>query len=349
MKIINKRLLVIFEFGIPPYRIFLLEYFHNLFEKVKLVHNEERFGKLSIEGAVKSPNFKFFKEISITYISFLDILRSDIIVTTFNIRKIHTWIFCFLFPHKKWIFWGKGIGQSNNILVRLLRKSLLKISKGFVVYTKEGMDTLIAMSYPSSKVSIAYNTLKIDNCELTGDEAKYFLFVGRLQPRKELDKVLFELQFIDAKLLIVGDGDLKNDLLNLARKYQIENKVEFLPGIFKEEDLKELFKNAIAYISPGAVGLGVVHSFAYGVPVITSTLDKNHGPEFSYLNENNSYLYENDLLSQMKLAMDDENLRNAKKKEAYDFYSNSLSFENVINAFKYQFNRLLNEANNSRP
>lgn len=191
--------------------------------------------------------------------------------------------------------------------------------------------------------------MKINNCELTSDEAKYFLFVGRLQPRKELDKVLFELQFIDAKLLIVGDGDLKNDLLNLVRKYQIENKVEFLPGIFKEEDLKKLFKNAIAYISPGAVGLGVVHSFAYGVPVITSTLDKNHGPEFSYLNENNSYLYENDLLSQMKLAMDDENLRNAKKKEAYDFYSNSLSFENVINAFKYQFNRLLNEANNSRP
>lgn len=349
MKIKNKSLLVIFEFGIPPYRIFLLEYFYNLFEKVKFIHNEERFGNLNVAGAVKSPNLKFFKEISITYVSFLDILRSDIIVTTFNIRKIHTWIFCFIFPYKKWIFWGKGIGQSNNFIVRFLRKTLLKISQGFVVYTEEGRDSLIAMSYPESKVSIAFNTLKIDNCELTNDEVKYFLFVGRLQPRKELDKVLFELQFIDAKFLIVGNGDLKNELLNLVKKYQIEKKVDFLPGIFKEEQLKELFRNAIAYISPGAVGLGVVHSFAYGVPVITSIVNKNHGPEFSYLNETNSYLYEKDLLDQMKLAVNDEKTRNAKKKEAYNFYLNNLPFENVLNAFQYQFNKLVNEANNSRP
>ncbi|RPA68095.1 glycosyltransferase family 1 protein [Cyclobacteriaceae bacterium YHN15] len=349
LKINNKKLLVIFEFGIPPYRTFLLEYFYNLFNKVKFIHNEERFGNFTVAGAAKSPNFKIFKEISFTYVNIFDILKSDVIVTTFNIRKIHTWIFCFFFPNKKWIFWGKGLGQSNNFVVRFLRKILLKISKGFVVYTKEGKDKLIALGYPSSKVSIAYNTLKIDNCELTNDEPKYFLYVGRLQKRKELEKLLYELQFIDTKFLIVGNGDLKDELLSLVNKYKIENKVDFLPGVFEEDELKKLFNKAIAYISPGAVGLGVVHSFAYGVPVITSILNKNHGPEFSYLNDSNSFLYENDLSSQMKLALSDEKTRQAKKKEAFRFYSENLSYQNVINAFEYQFNKLLNETDHTRP
>lgn len=349
LKTKNKKLLVLFEFGIPPYRIFLLEFFYIFFEKVKFIHNQERFGNFSVAGATKYPNFKIIKEISFTYVNIFDILKSDIIVTTFNIRKIHTWIFCFLFPNKQWIFWGKGLGQSNSFVVRFLRKTLLKTSKGFVVYTKEGKNKLIAMGYPSSKVSIAYNTLKINNCELTNDEGKYFLYVGRLQKRKELEKVLYELQFIDTKFLIVGNGVLKDELLSLANKYQIENKVDFLPGVFEEGELKKLFNNAIAYISPGAVGLGVVHSFAYGVPVITSILNKNHGPEFSYLSENNSYLYENDLLSIMKLSLRDEKIRQAKKKEAFMFYVENLSYQNVINAFEYQFNKLLNEANNSRP
>ncbi|WP_380806097.1 glycosyltransferase [Shivajiella indica] len=348
MKIKNKALLVIFEFGIPPYRTFLLEYFFKSFDRVKFIHNEERFGNFSVAGAAKSPNFRTIKEISFTYVNIFDILKSDVIVTTFNIRKIHTWIFCFFFPNKKWIFWGKGLGQSNNFVVRFLRKTLLKISKGFVVYTKEGKDKLITMGYPLSKVSIAYNTLKIANCELTNDEAKYFLYVGRLQKRKELEKVLYELQFIDTKFLIVGNGDLKDELLDLVDKYQIYAKVDFLPGVFEEDKLKKLFSNAIAYISPGAVGLGVVHSFAYGVPVMTSILNKNHGPEFSYLNDNNSFLYEDDLLSQMKLALSDEKTRQSKKKEAFRFYNENLSYQNVINAFEYQFNKLLNETNHTR-
>ena len=36
-----------------------------------------------------------------------------------------------------------------------------------------------------------------------------------------------------------------------------------------EGDLDLIVENAIAYVSRGPVGLGVLHSFAYGVPVVT--------------------------------------------------------------------------------
>ena len=43
--------------------------------------------------------------------------------------------------------------------------------------------------------------------------------------------------------------------------------------------LSHVFSRSIAYVSPGHVGLGVLHSFSFGVPVITFELD-THAPEF---------------------------------------------------------------------
>ena len=79
-----------------------------------------------------------------------------------------------------------------------------------------------------------------------------------------------------------------SSLRELVRELDLESQVEFFLN-FDDFVLKSHFSNAIAYVSPGHVGLGVVHAFAYGVPVITISSFK-HAPEFSYCSVSNSYL-----------------------------------------------------------
>jgi len=67
---------------------------------------------------------------------------------------------------------------------------------------------------------------------------------------------------------IIGEGEENEYLKDLSVKLNISNRVIFYGKITNEITLKGLFRQAYAYISPGPVGLGVLHSFAYGVPVL---------------------------------------------------------------------------------
>ena len=333
-----KRLTLLLEFGIPHYRYFLFDDLKSKYSNFLIVHNGERFKGTDRYSNSKGINFRLPFDISITLIDPLPLFRSDIIITTFNLRKPHTWIFCLIMPWKKWIFWGKGIGKGKSFLLHSLRRVLFNVSSGFVVYTEEGRNDLIQLGYRREKITVAYNTLRVDNhMRCTGDA--YFIFVGRLQRRKNIPHVLEVLKFLEAKLVIVGDGEEGPNLKRMVQEAGLEDKVTFVGAVYDQDQLKGYFEKAIGYVSPGAVGLGVVHSFAYGVPVLTSTKDKEHGPEFKYCNNENSFIYEDNLMDAMNSAMNNRELREDKSRNAYSFYKKYLSYENVIAAFDQQIEK----------
>ena len=327
------KILFIFEFAFPPYRSFLIREISRLASKLSVVSGDDRFGLANPFGVAVLPRLFAYGDNILYFLSPLRIIRSDVIFTTFNLRRPHTWLYVLLFPYKKWIFWGQGFWSAEGFFARLFRVVLLRMSSGYIVYTPEGRSNLIRFGYPSSKISVAYNTIDVPNASLTFG-SDYFLYVGRLQERKRLDIAIRALKGTHSNLRIVGDGPVLSSLRELVHELDLESQVEFFPGTFDDFVLKSYFSNAIAYVSPGHVGLGVVHAFAYGVPVITISSFK-HAPEFSYCSVSNSYLC-NDAARFTGLlhafeAQGSEHL--LKRREAFQFFDSNLRVERMLSCF----------------
>ena len=99
-------------------------------------------------------------------------------------------------------------------------------------------------------------------------EVKVFLYVGRLAEEKNL-RILLDVfnELPDLKLLIVGQGALKDSLRNNAN-----SNIQFL-GSMKNKELKNIYRKADVFILPSKYepwGLVVEEALNNGTPVIVS-------------------------------------------------------------------------------
>jgi glycosyltransferase involved in cell wall biosynthesis len=203
------------------------------------------------------------------------------------------------------IFWGHGFGHSK--IAKFVKKILLKFADGIILYGYRGHKVLLESGILEKKLFVAPNSIVIKNGRNCAYEPKtHFLFVGRLQKRKKINLLIqafSKIEYGDLKLIIVGDGDIKNELKELCSILKIEDNVLFLPGTNDHQKLLPLFSNALAYVSPGACGLGVLHSFAHGIPIITCN-DSNHGPEIEWVtNGFNGIISPSDSVDNIVLAL----------------------------------------------
>jgi colanic acid/amylovoran biosynthesis glycosyltransferase len=115
------------------------------------------------------------------------------------------------------------------------------------------------------------------------------VFVGRLVEKKGVEYAIQAIEILknrgyQAKLLIVGDGPLKQNLRNLCRDLAIENHVEFL-GAKNHDEIVEILNTAHLFTAPSvtsrtsdqegipnvlkeamAMGLPVVSTYHGGIP-----------------------------------------------------------------------------------
>ena len=266
----------------------------------------------------------------------------DAIIAMFDISWVYNILALFLKPEKtKFLWWGHGYG--NNRQGNMLRNLLVKQSDGLILYSNRFVDEFKKNGIDPNKIYIGDNTIEVENyCFNKNIKRDTFLFVGRIQERKGLE-FLFQAfsEIIDKipnyiKIVIVGDGDKEKEKLKLlAKKINIENRIVFKEGTIDPDLLKNYFQKALAYVSPGHVGLGVLHSFAYGVPVVTCK-NRRHAPEFDNLNSSNSFICEDysSLKSNLSKLANNRNLSYKKGKEAYLFYKNNRTMELMVEKFK---------------
>lgn len=111
--------------------------------------------------------------------------------------------------------------------------------------------------------------------EKYGIKRKYFLFVGTLQPRKNIQRLIKAFAKLDTncQLVIAGKkGWLYEEILEEAKKLKIEDKVIFA-GFVPGEDLPSLMKHSIAYVLPSlyeGFGIPVIEAQATGGIVLVS-------------------------------------------------------------------------------
>lgn len=104
-----------------------------------------------------------------------------------------------------------------------------------------------------------------------------FLFVGRLVYYKGCEILLQAFEKVEhAKLILIGDGPMRQKLLNIRSEYRMEKKVQLLLQV-SEQELKTAYQNCDVFVFPSterseAFGLVQLEAMAYEKPIINTNL-----------------------------------------------------------------------------
>jgi len=222
------------------------------------------------------------------------------------------------------------------------RNFLMRKADVMLMYGDEEVDQMVASGVDGSRIIIAPNTIDVPNHEDTSPLPKTrLLYVGRLQERKRLDAALEAFADLQGRIDpliefdIVGSGQPEDDLRALAEELGISSKVRFHGAVRDDARLRDFFATALAYISPGPVGLAVLHSFAYGVPVVTFA-DGYHGPEVhNIMDDKNSLLLadESQLGAAILKICQDREWAARLGHAAYEHYVTRRRLEHMVSGF----------------
>lgn len=105
---------------------------------------------------------------------------------------------------------------------------------------------------------------------------KVVLFVGRLCPYKGVEYLIQAMRDVEAKLLIVGEGPLREKLEKKAKFLRVDKKIKFL-GKISTEKLKYCYDACDVFVLPSienseAFGIVQLEAMAYGKPVVNTNL-----------------------------------------------------------------------------
>jgi glycosyltransferase involved in cell wall biosynthesis len=111
------------------------------------------------------------------------------------------------------------------------------------------------------------------------------LYVGRLSTQKGPDLLLEAVPGIlehrgDAKIVFVGDGDMRSDLEHRAREMGVSHAVRFLGALPSGGELVNLYKSTDVVCVPSRnepFGMVILESWAAGKPVVVT---ENGGPRY---------------------------------------------------------------------
>ena len=181
-----------------------------------------------------------------------------------------------------------------------------------------------------------------------GKEDKIILYAGRLIELKGVEYLIKSLPEVlqkqgGAKLVIVGSGPCRNDLVSLSERLNLEDKVMFLDAVSQEE-LARYYSVARVFVLPSIVsdegeteGLGLVllEAMASGVPVIGTGVGGI--PDIIIDGETGLLALEknpHDLAEKILRLWSDEDLRKRVTEKGFDFVKKVFSWGVVARKFK---------------
>jgi glycosyltransferase involved in cell wall biosynthesis len=192
------------------------------------------------------------------------------------------------------------IGRRLFFAAAALKRSIGRLSAGYLAYTDGGRAALVASGYPAHRIAVLRNTVDtasqakqrmsaaqepIERSRQAFDlpaDRQVLLYFGRFLATKRVDLLVeYARRRQDGgrpiALVIFGAG---------AERDRLGRAAAGLDAVrFRAPDdlaLARALRIAEAVVIPGYVGLAVTHAFAHGVPVITRD-GQSHSPEIEYL------------------------------------------------------------------
>jgi glycosyltransferase involved in cell wall biosynthesis len=179
-------------------------------------------------------------------------------------------------------YWGKWLPFVVKQADRIIADSH-HTQKDLMVHLRVGEEK-IRVVYPSGheNFSSAIPKTRIDETKKRfGIKDRYFLFVGTLEPRKNLGRILEAFKLFlktnpEHQLILAGSKEFAHGRYSeiLANKYLLDSSSIITPGYLDHDDLNALYCGAEALVFPSlyeGFGIPILEAMASGCPVITST------------------------------------------------------------------------------
>lgn len=164
---------------------------------------------------------------------------------------------------------GRSARQAKRIL------TISQASKDDIINYYHLPPTKVVVTYPGLKVIQKKSQVDLSKYGVKGD---YLLYVGTLQPRKNLNRLIEAFQLLSEEnpqlsLVIVGKkGWLYEQIFKKVKELGLEKRVVFT-GFVPDEDLPTFYQKARCFILVSlyeGFGLPVLEAMAYGCPVVAS-------------------------------------------------------------------------------
>lgn len=187
----------------------------------------------------------------------------------------------------------------------------------------------------SDKIHVIPNgvDMNIFKSDIKRSDSCTVLFVGSLTKRKGIKYLLMAIAEIkDARLIIVGDGPERDNLIRLAENLRIKDRVTFA-GSVSHEKLPTYYSHASVFVLPSireAFPLSILEAMACNLPVIaTNTSGMPEVVKDGY----NGFLVEPknimQLTDKIKLILSDNGMRKRMGHNARKFVEKNYSWDVV--------------------
>jgi glycosyltransferase involved in cell wall biosynthesis len=246
----------------------------------------------------------------------------------------------------KFIMWGSWL--NHNKLINLIKVLIARMADANIFYCLQEKIRFLNCGVKQEKLFVANNTVFVKN------RPRYYLntyrfrilFVGTLDKRKELDKIIFAfrdcLPFLKSniKLTIIGEGEEDTALKLLVNQLSLNDKVDFIGKLTETIQLGKYYNESIVSVSYGQAGLSVLQSFAFGVPFITKWDAISGGEKTNIYDGFNGFFCNNisELSDYLKLLCNDFDFSRELGENAFNFYSKHCTIFEMLNGFESAFN-----------
>lgn len=258
------------------------------------------------------------------------------------------------------VWWGIGSMPGQNRLRYFLRTTIMRWMDIVLLYTEREKQEFLRMGFPPERLFAINNAIDQGSVQaataswppsrvaafkqehgLSGKQI--LLFCGRLSAKARVDLVIEALALLckqnkDCLLVIIGDGDQRRNLEELAERLNVAQSIHWLGALYDQNLMAPWFLSAKVFVYPGYIGLSIMHAMGYALPVITHQNMANQSPEVAALldgrngllcEENNSA----DLCSKIVHLLTDENLRMAMSKRALVTASEEFTLSEMVRRF----------------
>ena len=228
----------------------------------------------------------------ITYSGLFQFLRKEhpdvVIVGGFSLATLRLWWRSF-FVSTPYVIWSGSVsfpGWYDSPARRFLRRMFIRRAASFIAYGSRSAEYLQELGAPRGRIHLALNTVDTEffatetrnkRNELVQTEKKHLLYVGYLEPRKDVGALIdvavrLSGQRSDFVLDIVGDGSQRESLMQAAVTSGVADKVIF-HGFVQREDLPAYFARSACFLFQTGFdiwGLVLNEAMAAGLPSIVS-------------------------------------------------------------------------------
>lgn len=186
---------------------------------------------------------------------------------------------------------GRSLGRGSSIIYDLEKKAA-NFADRIVTVSNAMREELITCGFPSEKIDVVWNG--VDASKYSPDRVakeerqlirsrygvsdgdRMLLFLGRLTAVKGVDRLVMAMphilqRFPNTKLVVVGKGDLQEELLRLSENLGVKDRIAFDFRMLTEEERIRVYAASDIAVFPSIYepfGIVALEAMAMGKPVV---------------------------------------------------------------------------------